>query len=373
MLEKFNIRFEDVFPVCVMATMSSGKSTFINSILGEEILPEKNEACTAHAMAVLNSGTTAAKRAYIIKKNGERGCATIDSHDIMERVNADADVDAILIESKIPGIQNLSKPLVLIDTPGVNNSQDIRHAERTLDILKHLDHGVIVYLMNATQLAANDDALLLQKVSDHLKKYPELKICFVLNKIDMLDEDKEDIADIVSSAGKYLEDSGIPDSTIFPLSALSAKILRLKLNNKYMTSQEKRRLADVYEEYKAAEKNMLRYSGIYPPRGQRYTIGERAVSEYEMKRAIENTGITGIEHQIAAFMMQSEKHEQEQMIDTDGYARWENVYSRRRKARNFQNFSGTARWICKQCRQINGDNDGCLNCGEGNVVWHLEK
>ena len=33
MLEEFKIDDKDIFPICVMATMSSGKSTFINSIL----------------------------------------------------------------------------------------------------------------------------------------------------------------------------------------------------------------------------------------------------------------------------------------------------------------------------------------------------
>ena len=55
MFEKFDIDDKNIFKVCVVATMSSGKSTFINSIIGEEIMPEKNEACTARTMAVLDN------------------------------------------------------------------------------------------------------------------------------------------------------------------------------------------------------------------------------------------------------------------------------------------------------------------------------
>jgi len=370
-LEKFHIKNDDIFPVCVMATMSSGKSTFINSILGEEILPERNEACTAHAIAVLNDENADGKRAYIVRKNGDRGYATIDHRSVMERVNADEDIDAVLIRAKIPGIWNWSRPVVLFDTPGVNNSQDIRHAERTQNILEHLDHGVIVYLMNATQLATNDDALLLEMVSSHLKKYPDLKICFVLNKIDMLDEDKENVADIVSDAEKYIEDFGLKDSMIFPLSAKSAKILRLKLSEKYMTSNERHLLADAYEEYQAVEKTMLRYSSVYSQSDKEFMIGDRVISEYELKRAIENTGITEIERQIEKFVFEREHDSIQQVMDTDHYAAWETVYSDSLRARNFKNFRGIARWICKHCRQINGDNKCCLYCGKENVNWRL--
>lgn len=36
-----------IFPMVVVATMSSGKSTLINALLGKEILPSSNRACTA--------------------------------------------------------------------------------------------------------------------------------------------------------------------------------------------------------------------------------------------------------------------------------------------------------------------------------------
>ena len=37
----------DQYNVAVCATMSAGKSTFINAMLGSDYIPSKNEACTA--------------------------------------------------------------------------------------------------------------------------------------------------------------------------------------------------------------------------------------------------------------------------------------------------------------------------------------
>lgn len=370
MLKVFGINNKDIFPVCVMATMSSGKSTFVNAILGEEILPEKNEACTARALAVINNDVADTPKAFIVKTDGTKGYVEIDSQSVMEKINADESVKNVLVEMNVPAIHNIHKTLVIIDTPGVNNSEDIRHGERTKAILDIMDEGVIIYLLNATQLATNDDALLLQMVSQHIMKHPNLKICFVLNKIDMLDEDKESIASTIDTARKYICDYGIDNPMIYPLSALSAKVLRLKLNDKYMTKSERRYLTDAYKEYKANEKNMLQYASIYNQLDKQYIIGDVTVSEYELKRAIENTGITGIEKQIVDFIIAAENRSISQTFDTKDYAEWEGVYSKKRRAKNIVNYAGEIKWICKPCRQVNGDNSECLNCGQPNVKWH---
>lgn len=43
-----------IFPVNVIATMSSGKSTLINALLGINLMPSKNEACTATITEILD-------------------------------------------------------------------------------------------------------------------------------------------------------------------------------------------------------------------------------------------------------------------------------------------------------------------------------
>lgn len=372
MLENFNIRMADVFPVCVIATMSSGKSTFINALLGEEILPEKNEACTARVMAIADNERAITSKAYIIKQDGSKGYVEIDQRGVLEKINADENVKDVLIEMNIPVIHNSFKPLVLFDTPGVNNSDDIRHAERTQEILQQLDHGAIIYLMNATQLATNDDALLLQMVSEHIKKHPKVDICFVLNKIDMLDEDKESIEGIINNARDYIKEFGFDKANIYPISALSAKVLRLKQNNKYMTKNEERRLNDAYKEYRAVEKNMLQYASIYGLSDASYVIDDTLVSKYEIKRAIENTGIIGVEKQIIAFVYKTIYKPCTSIINGKGYVEWEGIYSKRKKSKNFKNYSGKVKWICKKCRQVNGDNDSCLNCAGHNIIWDVK-
>lgn len=44
----------NIFPIHVIATMSSGKSTLINALLRRKLMPSKNEACTAIITEILD-------------------------------------------------------------------------------------------------------------------------------------------------------------------------------------------------------------------------------------------------------------------------------------------------------------------------------
>lgn len=369
MLSGFDINNNEITQVCVMATMSSGKSTFLNAILGETILPEKNEACTARTLAILNEPGAVDTKAYIRKNDGSKYAVDIFYPNTISKINDDESVTDVLIVKDVPTLTNSRKSIVLVDTPGVNNSGDIRHAERTEEILIQLKRGIIVYLLNATQLATNDDELLLQMVINHVKKNKDVKLIFVLNKIDMLDEEKESIPDTIRNAHGYIKEHGISEFSIFPLSALSAKTFRLKLNDKTMTKAEERYVNCSYLEYLNDSKSMLRYVHSYNQTGKEYLIDGMYVSEYALRRAIENTGIVEIEREIEKQSMCLEQKLPKNIEKLKDYTELEGVYSRKRKSKNLANYSGKVIWICKKCKQMNGPEQICLYCKKANIKW----
>lgn len=372
MLSKFNIINNEIIPICVMATMSSGKSTFLNAVLGDAILPEKNEACTARALAVVNAPGMRDAKAYIRKTDGEKYAVDVFDSNTVSRINEDETVTDVLIVKEIESLTYSDKTIVLVDTPGVNNSGDIRHAERTKEILGQLTRGVIVYLLNATQLATNDDELLLQMVIEHVKRCPEVRIIFVLNKIDMLDEDKESIPDIIRNASQYIREHGISEFGIYPLSALSAKTFRMTLNGRTLTKAEARHMNQSYHEYQDNSRSMLQYVGSYNRMGRTYLIDNQQVSEYSLRRAIENTGIVEIEREIGRIILLLE-HQPPKWTDAlKDYEKLEGVYSQKCRTKNFANYSGEVYWICKKCRQINGKNEVCMHCKQPNVKWFIQ-
>ncbi|WP_201603108.1 hypothetical protein [Psychrobacter submarinus] len=110
----------------------------------------------------------------------------------------------------------------------------------TLKLVNDGCYGVIIYVLNATQIGINDDRLFLSQINQVLKKDKHKKIIFILNKADVLDAEKgEDIETFVQNAASYLKDIGFIDPAIIPVSALSALNARKALNAEPLTRFER--------------------------------------------------------------------------------------------------------------------------------------
>lgn len=70
MFEKLNISMNRVYPTLVVSTMSSGKSTLINALVGTELLPSMNRACTARAVAIMDNDLKTQFEIHAADKNG---------------------------------------------------------------------------------------------------------------------------------------------------------------------------------------------------------------------------------------------------------------------------------------------------------------
>lgn len=65
----------------VMATMSSGKSTLINALLGQQILPSRNEACTAKMYSILDDDQANETKIFVTYTNGEKYLVSVCEKD----------------------------------------------------------------------------------------------------------------------------------------------------------------------------------------------------------------------------------------------------------------------------------------------------
>lgn len=57
-LQKVTDALDDIVPICVFGNYSAGKSTFINALIGREILPSGGDPVTAKAFKIQNSNQT---------------------------------------------------------------------------------------------------------------------------------------------------------------------------------------------------------------------------------------------------------------------------------------------------------------------------
>ena len=231
-------RFEKIlnseFEINVIATMSSGKSTLINSLLSKKILPLSNKACTATITKIKDVDTECFIGKAYSKENVEIYSEKELNYDIMKKWNNDKNISTIEIEGDIPFVKSNEIALVMTDTPGPNNSNDESHKQILLDMLDSNKYKpLILYVINGTQLAISDDNELLDTIISKLKnadKQTRDSFLFVVNKLDEFNEEDNDdnVLETLKEVCEYLEKKGVENPNIIPLAALPALLIRSK-------------------------------------------------------------------------------------------------------------------------------------------------
>lgn len=225
--------------IIVLSTMSAGKSTLINALIGKDVFPSSNEACTAKIMTFTSDKNFKGIKAHIYGRFDadyenlkKQDIEILNSHEEFKRVDFYGSIDSDL---------NKNVNVKFIDTPGVNNSQDLSHAQITYKALEEEEFDTILYILNATQLGVYDDALLLAKLKGYIERNKYTDVIFVLNKIDEIDTDKESLNDIYINAIRYIsKNTNINNPQIVCTSAYYANLIKKEARNEKMTRKELR-------------------------------------------------------------------------------------------------------------------------------------
>ena len=218
------------FEVCVVATMSAGKSTLINAMLGTKLMPSKQEACTAIITRIKDTEGNDTWQAEVYSKDN-RLIETNENltYATMERLNGDENVSVIKTAGNIPFVSSEDVSLVLIDTPGPNNSRDPEHKKVQSEFLNKSSKSLILYIMEGT-FGSDDDNALLQRVADSMKvggKQSKDRFIFVVNKMDDRRKEDGDTTQTLDRIRAYLKGHGITNPNLFPAAALPALNIRL--------------------------------------------------------------------------------------------------------------------------------------------------
>ena len=229
-IQAFEKAKDSKFEINVVATMSSGKSTLINALLGQQLMPAANEATTATIVKIIDtdqdnfSAVAYDKSGQVVKK-----LDNITLED-MQALNADIKVSTVEIKGKIPCVSSVGMKLVLVDTPGPNNSRDKSHEEMTYKMIADSDKSLVLYVMNGQQLGINDEKIFLDYVCQSMKdggKKARERFIFAVNKMDAFSPDPQDdgpecITKALDNVKAGLEDREIYNPNIFPVCSLPA-------------------------------------------------------------------------------------------------------------------------------------------------------
>lgn len=236
-----NISFlnSDAYNIMVTATMSAGKSTFINSLSGKYVCLSQNMACTSKIHRIMNKGF-------------EDGFSYEYDHDLVMTAgreellndNEKNSLDTIIVSTRFIGALENAR-VIVGDSPGVNFSGEEEHRKITEKLLKKKDYKLLIYVMNATQLATNDEDIHLNFVKKIIGRIP---VIFVINKIDSFDIEEEDIHATIRRQTEYLKEKGFSSPVVCPVSA-RAGYLSKQFSNSGLSRSEERELYNFVDKF----------------------------------------------------------------------------------------------------------------------------
>ena len=229
-LNKVSDALDDIIPICVFGNYSAGKSTFINSLIGHEILPSGGDPVTAKIYKIELSDSDELARIrfkhwddeielifegkiFRIRKGKSEDEMLCELARIMEDNDEDdmfrlinralefingyekIDLDSIeisdLIQVEVPfakeGVLGRSRnKFVIFDTPGSNSNSNTDHSKVLADALQGFSNGIPVWVSQYETIDSNDNAKLCDDVLN-IKALDNRFTMIVLNKADTSD------------------------------------------------------------------------------------------------------------------------------------------------------------------------------------------
>lgn len=275
-----NMQFvqKKLYGMLITATMSAGKSSFINALVGQSVNRVQNMACTS-------------KIHSIIAKPLDDGCTCEYDDEIVFDAGAEELLNdnennsssTIYVSTYFHGMLGGHR-LVIHDSPGVNSSENIDHMTVAHQMICSKKYKLLIYVLNATQLGTNDDEEHLKYVASQVGKIP---VMFVMNKIDSLVSEDEVIEDVVKHQREFLISKGFQNPIICPVSSRAAYLAKKDMSG-VLSRMESRELTSYMDKFE--------FASLAPYYEQTFGVFHVADNEDEVLQLLKNCGMSYIEN-----------------------------------------------------------------------------
>lgn len=257
--------------VSIMAPMKNGKSTLLNAMLGQELLPNATQRCTAKISYIEHSaGTVGRFEAKKIVKSDSPNYIPC-TREILREWNLDDSVRHVEIRGTLPGINISDYRLQFVDTPGPDSAV---HPEDQATIQRFLNDNSLPMVCYIIDRVNDAEVRYLEQLKKHMTQFgkqSEDRFIFVVSRMDQIEISDNDsrtnnaIKDKVESIRKDLQKRGINNPRIFPVSAWIALKAR-EYNRLGNRSKDKARFA--FMQFKLnmeqIESNLMDYMSVSP-------------------------------------------------------------------------------------------------------------
>jgi len=177
--------------IAILGQFKSGKSSFINSLLGEKILPVGVIPVTSVITRIFAGDKKKVNVIFNDNNLEEVSVNAIDNY-ITEKKNPKNEKNVFLVDVQMPDISEYNK-LRFIDTPGIGSF--FKHNTETTENW-FSEIGVAIVTISAERPLGENEINLIKEISEHC---PEIVI--LLTKVDLFaDEQVEEIFDYVKKS-----------------------------------------------------------------------------------------------------------------------------------------------------------------------------
>ncbi len=291
----------DSFHIVVMGRFKRGKTTFINSLLGENVLPSSVVPLTSVNTVIRYREEPAARVLYLDGREERIGIGSLHLF-VTEKENPENRRGVRLVEVYHPS-DYLRDGVCLVDTPGTGSTY-LHNDETAYAYLSHAD--AVIFMISADPPISSSELDFLH----HIRGFVD-KLFFVLNKVDYLEPaDLEESLEFNRQALREALEQG--SVQLYPISARNALEAVMRGDERALQRSGLPDFAEHLREFLAGEKGrVLLQSGM---RNARKALSD-AVAALELEGNLLRRSREDLEEKMGLFreQMRSLAREREEL------------------------------------------------------------